>query len=202
MYIIITASPNKDGLTAACGKAAYDGIIGAGGKAEVIDIYAEELKPCLVCGNSTTIFGNVDKGWGSCFGKAVCTIKDVMTDLQVKIRESEGLILVTPVYFGQPSENMQYFMDRFRRLEVFNEEKGSAAKNKAVDIIAAAGGSGNGNVPCLMEMEAWCRQVGALLKDRIGITRYNRENMLQEITSSAARMVKGEFFGVEQTRGE
>ena len=53
-----------------------------------------------------------------------------------------------------------------------------------------------------MEMEAWCRQVGALLKDRIGITRFNREIMLQEITSSAARMVKGEFFGVELTRGE
>ena len=71
MYIIITASPNKDGLTAACGKAAYNGITGAGGKAEVI-----------------------------------------------------------------------------------------------------------------------------------GITRFNREIMLQEITSSAARMVKGEFFGVEKTKGE
>jgi len=202
MYIIITASPNKDGLTAACGEAAYDGITSAGGSAEVIDLFAEELKPCLNCGNSTTVFGIIDKGWGSCFGKAVCTIKDVMADLQIKIRESEGFVLVTPVYFGQPSEFMQYFMDRFRRLEVFNEEKGSAAKNKAVDIIAAAGGSGNGTVPCLTEMEIWCRQVGALLKDRIGITRYNREIMLQEIASSAARMVKGEFFGVELTRGE
>ena len=202
MYIIIAASPNKGGLTEACGKAAYDGITGAGGKAEVIDICAEKLKPCLNCGNSTTVFGIIDKGWGSCFGKAVCTINDVMADLQVKIRESEGLILVSPVYFGQPSEFMQYFMDRFRRLEVFNEEKCSAAKNKAVDLIAAAGGSGNGTVPCLTEMEIWCRQVGALLKDRIGITRFNREIMLQEITSSAARMVNGEFFGVELTRSE
>ena len=149
MYIIITASPNKDGLTAACGKAAYDGITGAGGKAEVIDICAEKLKPCLICGNSTTVFGIIDKGWGSCFGTAVCTIKDVMADLQVKIRESEGIILVSPVYFGQPSEFMQYFMDRFRRLEVFNEEKGSAAKNKAVDIMPPQEGAVTEQYPAL-----------------------------------------------------
>jgi hypothetical protein len=44
-------------------------------------------------------------------------------------------------------------------------------------------------------METWCRQLGATPKDRIGITRFNREIMLQEIKSSATRMVKGEYFG-------
>jgi multimeric flavodoxin WrbA len=116
-----------------------------------------------------------------------------MPALQAKIRDAQGLVLVTPVYFGQPSEPMQYFMDRFRRLEVFNE-KGSAAKDKQVDLIAAAGGSGNGNIPCLAEMETWCRQLNAKPKDRIGITRFNRENMLLEITQSAARMVTGDYF--------
>ena len=204
MYIIITASPNKGGLTEACGKAAYDGITSAGGKAEIIDICAEKLKPCLVCSTSKPdrIFGITDKGWGTCFGDAVCVINDIMAELQVKIRESEGLILVSPVYFGQPSEPMQYFMDRFRRLEVFNENKGSAAKNKAVDMVAAAVGSGNGTIPCLMEMENWCRQLQALPKDRIGITRYNREAMLQEIAASAVRMAKGEYFGVHLTKDE
>ena len=194
MYLIITASPNTEGLTAACGKAAYNGITNAGGEAEIIDICAEKIKPCVMCGKSKLVFGIVDKGWGSCFATAVCSINDIMAELQVKIRAAEGIILITPVYFGQPSEAMQYFMDRFRRLEVFNEENVCAAKNKAVDIIAAAGGSGNGTVPCLTEMELWCRQVGALLKDRLGITRYNRENMLEEISLSASRMVNGEYF--------
>ncbi|MCL2819687.1 MAG: flavodoxin family protein [Oscillospiraceae bacterium] len=197
MYIIITASPNKEGLTEACGKAAFDGITEAGGEAELIDISAENLKPCVLCKKSKPVFGGVDIGWGSCFGDAVCSISDIMAELQVKIRAAKGLILVSPVYFGQPSEHMQYFMDRFRRLEVFNEEKGSAARGKAVDMIAAAGGSGNGTVPCLMEMETWCRQVEALPKDRIGITRFNREIMLQEIKSSASRMVKGDYFGAK-----
>jgi len=69
-------------------------------------------------------------------------------------------------------------------------------------MIAAAGGSGNGTVPCLMEMENWCRHVQAIPKERIGITRYNREVMLQEIADSATRMVKGDFFGVWLTQGE
>ena len=200
MYIIITASPNEKGLTYACGQAAYKGITDAGGEAEVIDISAENIKPCILCKKSDLIFGGKDSGWGSCFGKAVCPINDIMPELQEKIRASEGIILITPVYFGQPSEHMQYFMDRFRRLEVFNEEKGCAAKNKAMDMIAAAGGSGNGTVPCLMEMEHWCRQVDALPKDRIGITQYNRETMLQEITASATRMVDGKYWGTWITR--
>ena len=202
MYIIITASPNTDGLTAACGKAAYDGIISADGEAEIIDICATKLKPCILCGTSKQVFGIVDKGWGICFGTAVCVIDDIMAELQVKIRAAKGLILVSPVYFGQPSEQMQYFLDRFRRLEVFNEIKGSAAKNKPIDMIAAAGGSGNGTIPCLLEMETWCQQVQALPKDRIGITKFNRGNMLNEITASATRMVKGDFFGVWQTKDE
>jgi len=195
VYIIITASPNKEGLTTDCGNAAYEGITEAGGKAEIIDICTAGLMPCKNCKTSTTVFGGIDKGWGTCFGTAVCTITDIMAELQDKIRESEGLILVTPVYFGQPNEFMQYFMDRFRRLEVFNEEKGSAAADKPVDMIAAAGGSGNGTIPCLSEMEMWCRQLKALPKDRIGITRFNRELMLREIKASATRMVKREFFG-------
>ena len=200
MYIIITASPNKDGLTATCGKAAYEGITLAGGEAEIIDICEKELKPCVLCGTSELVFGNVDKGWGTCFEKAVCTINDIMTDLQVKIREAKGFILITPVYFGQPSESMKYFLDRFRRLEVFNKEQENAAKNKVVDMIAAAGGSGNGTATCLVEMETWCRHLEALPKDRIGITKYNKELMLQEITASASRMVKKDFFGVWLTK--
>jgi multimeric flavodoxin WrbA len=189
MYIIITASPNKDGLTAACGKAAYDGIALAGGSAEIIDICAEGLKPCLVCGN----------GWGTCYGTAVCAIDDILLDLRKKIRECEGLILVTPVYFGLPSEPMKYFLDRFRRLEVFNEKEGSAATGKMVDLIAAAGGSGNGNVPCLTEMELWSRQCGAIPRERIGVTKYNREPMLAAIKDSGKRFVTGDYFGHKLT---
>jgi multimeric flavodoxin WrbA len=183
MYLIITSSPNADGLTAACGKAAYDGVTGAGGAAELIDISAAKLEPCRVCGD----------GWGTCRDTAKCVINDILPDLQAKFRESEGVVLVTPVYFAQPGERMRFFADRFRRCEAFNQS-GSAAKGKQIDLIAAAGGSGNGTATCLAEMEQWCRHVGATPQERIGVTRFNREPMLKAIQDAAARLVSGDYF--------
>ncbi|MDR0898689.1 MAG: flavodoxin family protein [Oscillospiraceae bacterium] len=177
MYIIITASPNKDGLTAACGQAMKTGIEAAHGQVELIDISEEKLSPCLICGN----------GWGSCISSAKCVVSDALSDLQAKIRRADGVALVTPVYFGQPSERMKYFLDRFRRCEAFNQQ-GSAAKGKPIDLIAAAGGSGNGTAPALVEMETWCRHVGAIPGERIGVTRFNRETMLKAIEAAGARL--------------
>ncbi|MCL2463279.1 MAG: flavodoxin family protein [Defluviitaleaceae bacterium] len=182
MYLIITSSPNADGLTAACGQAVFDGITGTGGQAEVVDISAAKLSPCLICGD----------GWGRCRNASTCVTEDILGELQSKIRESEGVTLVTPVYFGQPSERMKYFLDRFRRCEAFNQN-GSAAAGKPVDLIACAGGSGNGTATCLAEMESWCRHLGAIPKDRIGVTRFNRAAMLDVIRDAGARLVKGEY---------
>jgi multimeric flavodoxin WrbA len=182
MYIIITASPNKDGLTAACGKAAYDGITGAGGNAEIIDISAARLEPCLICGD----------GCGNCRSESKCVINDIFPELQAKIRDSEGVFLVTPVYWQQPSERMKYFLDRFRRCEAFRRSEGAIA-GKHVNLVAAAGGSGNGTATCLAEMEQWCRHVSAVPQERVAITRFNRESMLSIISESGARLVNGDY---------
>ncbi|MCL1805574.1 MAG: flavodoxin family protein [Clostridiales bacterium] len=183
MYLIISASPNTDGLTAACAKAAFDGITEAGGQAEIADISAAKLEPCRICGTS----------WGQCRETSKCVIGDVLPELQKKFREAEGVILVTPVYFMQPSERMKYFLDRFRRCEAFSKS-GSAAAGKNIHLVAAAGGSGNGTSQCLLEMETWCRHVGATTQEKTGITRFNRPLMLPVIKDAAARLVKGEYF--------
>jgi multimeric flavodoxin WrbA len=183
MYLVITASPNTDGLTAACGQAMYEGIRSAGGQVELIDISKSKLEPCRICGN----------GWGSCYGEGKCVIQDDLSKLQSQISAAGGVVLITPVYFGQPSERMKYFLDRFRRCEAFHKE-GSAAAGKQIDLIAAAGGSGNGTISALTEMENWCRHVGAIPQERIGITRYNRDVVLQVIQDAGVRLVKGEYF--------
>jgi len=183
MYMIITASPNTDGLTAACGTAAVNGITKAGGKADLVDISAARLEPCRICGD----------GWGSCRSKGKCVIDDILSKLQSKIRDSDGVILVTPVYWWQPGERMKYFLDRFRRCEALKQGD-SAAAGKQIDLIAAAGGSGNGTATCLAEMEQWCRHVGAIPQERIGVTRFNRTAMLTVIEDAAERLVKGDYF--------
>jgi multimeric flavodoxin WrbA len=183
MYTIITASPNKDGLTAACGKAAYDGVVSAGGQVEIIDISQQRLEPCRVCGD----------GWGTCRNTAKCIIDDIMSDIQMKIRDSDGVFIVTPVYFAQPSERMKYFCDRYRRMEAFREG-GSWASGKQFSLIAAAGGSGNGTANCLTELEDWVRHVGGIPQERVGVTRFNSEKVLEVVKDLGARMVKGEYF--------
>ncbi|MCL1848620.1 MAG: flavodoxin family protein [Clostridiales bacterium] len=183
MFLIITASPNTDGLTAACGKAAYDGITGAGGQAEIIDISAAKLEACHICGN----------GWGACRSEGKCVINDILPEIIGKFREAEGVVLVTPVYWQQPSERMKYFLDRFRRCEAFKGGE-SAAAGKLVNVVAAAGGSGNGPAQTLAEIDMWCRHVGAIPADRIGITRFTREPIMASIVDMGARMVKGEYF--------
>jgi len=137
------------------------------------------------------------EGWGTCSsshgGSSKCVIDDILGELQEKIRNSEGVILITPVYWWQPSERMKYFLDRFRRCEA-NNRNGSAAAGKQIDLIAAAGGSGNGTATCLAEMEQWCRHVGAVPQERIGVTRFNSSAMLRAIEDAAERLVKGEYF--------
>ena len=82
MILVITSSPNKDGLTAACGAAALKGISAGGGEGELVDISAERLSPCFVCGN----------GWGKCRETAECVIDDILNGLKGKIRASGGLV--------------------------------------------------------------------------------------------------------------
>jgi multimeric flavodoxin WrbA len=183
MYIIITSSPNTDGLTASCGKAACDGISEAGGRAEIIDISAAKLEPCRICGN----------GWGTCRNTAKCIINDIMPEIQEKIRNADGVFIITPVYFGQSSERMKYFCDRYRRMEAFRSG-GSWAANRQFSLVAAAGGSGNGTATCLVELENWVRHIGGVPQERIGITRFNRSAILGVIRDAGFRMVKGEYF--------
>ena len=175
MHYVISASPNADGLTAACAEAAARGIEGAGGSAARLDLCALKIKGCMVCGN----------GWGTCRESHACCIEDGLREMQIDLSECEGLFLVTPVYWGMPSERMKSFMDRFRRCEAIRGEEGALA-GKRVNLVAAAGGSGNGTVTCLADMENWCRHLRAIPHHRLGVTRFNREGLLSAIEAAGA----------------
>jgi multimeric flavodoxin WrbA len=177
MYSVITASPNADGLTAVCGRAALRGLEQAGKTGEITDLCTLKIQGCLVCGN----------GWGICRQEHRCVIDDGFSALQARMKEAEGVVLVTPVYWGQQSERVKYFCDRLRRCEALKGE-GSALAGKKINLVAAAGGTGNGTVSCLTDMELWCRHVHAIPFERIGITRFNREPMLAVIERASREL--------------
>jgi multimeric flavodoxin WrbA len=163
---VYSSSPNLDGLTAACVRAALEGILQTGNEAEEIRINDLNIGSCEAC----------DDGWGTCQEDHGDTLK------------ADAYVFVTPVYWGDLSESMKAFTDRLRRCEATRGAESGLA-NKPILMVAAAGGSGNGMITCLASLERWIEHVHARKWDFIPINRWNRVYKLEAIRSAAAAMV-------------
>jgi multimeric flavodoxin WrbA len=175
--LVLSSSPNADGLTAACARAAIEGARREGSQASEIRINGAGIGLCKACGS----------GWGTCRDEHRCEVEDGFQKVHRDILESDALVLVTPVYWGEMSESAKALTDRLRRCEARAGEK-SRLRGKPVIAVAAAGDSGNGAVSCLASMERLIQHVGARRFDMISVNRWNREYKLRTIGESAAAM--------------
>jgi len=196
--LIVTASPNTSGLTAACGEAARQGVVDGRSPARVIDLNTLNIARCAVCND----------GWGTCRTDHVCQIKDDFQELHESVRLAEGFVFVTPVYFGEPSESMKAFLNRLRRCEALHSgsrDDRSALFGKPVVCVAAAGGTGHGTAHCLSLMERALERIGAEMADLIGVTKRTRDYQLETIHDALVAMTttpkeKAPRYGREQQR--
>lgn len=179
--LVLTASPNYDGLTAACGNAALEGIRQAGSTAEEVRLNDLKIGMCEACGN----------GWGTCLNSHGCQVMDDFQNLHARVTQADGLVLVSPVYWGEMSESAKAFTDRLRRCEA-TLGKDSRLGGKPVLAVAAAGGSGGGMVTCLASMERWIQHVQARTFDLIPVNRWSREYKLIAIRSAAHAMTSAD----------
>jgi multimeric flavodoxin WrbA len=177
--LVVTSSPNSDGLTAACGEAARQGVVDGKSPARVISLNEFNILRCAECG----------RGWGTCQTAHQCVLEDDFAKLQDMFEAAEGFVLVTPVYFGEPSETFKAFFDRLRRCEATKKTGAkSILAEKPVVCIAAAGGSGHGAVHCLSDMERLVQRLGAVPFDFIPITQKTREYQIETIHDGLAAM--------------
>jgi len=177
--LVVTSSPNEEGLTAACGESARQGVVDGRSPARVVNLNGFKIERCAVCGD----------GWGICRSEHRCSVGDDFAKLKEMFDQAEGFVWVTPVYFGEPSEPFKAFFDRLRRCEATKQErKRGALFDKPVVCIAAAGGSGNGAVACLGQMERLVKQLGAIGADYIPITKRSREYQLETIHDALVSM--------------
>ncbi|MDI7278204.1 MAG: NAD(P)H-dependent oxidoreductase [Anaerolineae bacterium] len=176
--LVVQSSPNRGGLTAACAAAAAEGARQAG--AEVVDVRLNDLGigRCDAC----------DDGWGTCRSEHRCRKEDGFADLQAAFRGADAYVLVTPVYWGEPSESAKALLDRLRRCEATRRPE-SALGGKWALCVAAAGGGGRGTLTCLSSLERFLDHVGAHPFDLIGITRRTREYKLEAIRRAAEALV-------------
>ncbi len=178
--LVISSSPNKDGLTAACTDAAVAGLAQSGCVVEQVSLNDKKVGMCKAC----------DNGWGTCLEEHECQEQDDFQALHALTRQADGLVLVTPVYWGEMSESAKAFTDRLRRCEA-NREDENALEGKPVLAVAAAGGSGGGMITCLGSMERWIHHMRARTFDLIPVNRWSREYKVEAIRAAGRAMGEG-----------
>jgi multimeric flavodoxin WrbA len=100
----IIGSPRKNSNTEIYLKKALESAENAGVKTEIIDLGSAEIEPCIAC--------DICKNTGE------CAIYDDMREITSKLIDAQGIIIGSPVYFGNVSSQMKIFMDRTRPLRM------------------------------------------------------------------------------------
>jgi multimeric flavodoxin WrbA len=166
--LILSGSRNRKGQTAKAIKAVQKGLTGGKGKSEVIFLTELNLERCRQCDPD---------GWGLCRKEGRCIIEDDLPALVKKVKAADVLVFANPVYFGDLSESMRCFLDRYRRT-LF---KPGAAPRPGFPMgggtpavgICYAGGSGNGTVSCAASLERVLQTCGFDVVDMIEVRRQN-----------------------------
>ncbi len=172
--LVVWSSPNMDGLTASAKNQIVSGIEAAGREVEVIHLNCKHINMCKACGN----------GWGTCLSDGVCILKDDFADVYNAFQRADAIVLITPVYWHDMSENMKALLDRMRRCEPFHNHY---LAEKRCMLIACAGGTGKGAVKCLRTMEETLGHMKMIPLERLPIIRFNKDYMLPAL-AGAGRM--------------
>lgn len=180
---ILSGTPKKEGLCQSVIEEAKLGAIKGGAQVDEIKLCDYKLSGCRVCG----------EGWGICRSQHKCAFgSDGFNEIQERIKASDAVIIVTPVYWGEASEALKSFIDRLRRCE-FGQE--GILSGRQVLLIASPGGSGNGLLTCLEQLDRFCRHMGAVIFDYIGINRWNNDYKKSAVKSAAYALATGRKNG-------
>ncbi|MCL1914061.1 MAG: flavodoxin family protein [Eubacteriaceae bacterium] len=180
-YQIITGNPKQSGLCYSIQKQVENGAKAGG--ATVCISKTNNIGRCQVC----------DDGWGLCRDSSFCTFgRDGFAQLQSEVQEADLICIITPVYWAEVEESLKGFLDRLRRCEFNN----GALSGKPVLLIASAGGSGNGVLTCIDQLDRFCRHTDANIFDCISINRWNCDYKGIAAYEAAKAMAKGRKPGV------
>ena len=106
-----------------------------GAETDLINLGSAEIEPCIAC--------EICKSTGE------CAIYDDMQDITQKLGEADGLILGSPVYFGNVTSQMKIFMDRSRPLRIDFKLKDKVAG--AISVGASRNGGQETTISAMHE---------------------------------------------------
>ena len=162
---VIWSSPNQDGLTASARNQIAGGLKEAGAEVQEIHLNQRKIEHCRACGN----------GWGTCNKQGTCVIRDDFAEICQTLKESDGIVWISAVYWSEMTECFKAFFDRLRRCDATHNH---ALAGKRCVLVACAGGTGRGTLECLTQLERGLTHMGMRAYDRIPVVRYNRDYIL------------------------
>ena len=162
---VIWSSPNTEGLTASAKACFTRGLGDAGAKVDEIWLNSLKIDRCRACGS----------GWGACRQKGECVIPDDFEAVYRALRESDGIVFISAVYWSEMTECFKAFFDRLRRCDAGHNH---FLSEKRCVLVACAGGTGRGALECLAQLERGLTHMGMRAYDRIPVVRYNRDYIL------------------------
>jgi len=95
----IVGSPRLGGNTETLTRIALNEIKKKGLETELITLAGKKIRPCDGC--------------KSCAKTGKCRFKDDFDDIFAKVKEADGLILASPVYYGAATPQITAFISRF-----------------------------------------------------------------------------------------
>ena len=181
--LILSGNPKTDGLCQSVIDAVAAGARDGGADVAEVRLCDMEIARCHVCNG----------GWGVCRNEDYCLFgNDGFGDVCAQVLAADAIVLATPVYWHETSEALKSFLDRFRRC--YFGATGPFA-GKQVLFIASAGGTGNGILPCMMQLERFCQHTGAEVFDMIGINRWNSDYQREAANAAGNALAVGRKNG-------
>ena len=135
---IIDGGPRKNFNTASMLQKFAEGVASVNSEIEVstIRLYGLDYKGCMSC-MACKIKGKASN---------VCKFKDALTPILEEIAQADGLVMGSPIYFGEVTGQMRAFLERlaFPWLS-YNDYSLTAPKRMPVVLMETMNGSPNAN---------------------------------------------------------
>lgn len=96
--LLINGSPRKEGNTSIALKEVSDELNREGIETETIQIGMQVIRGCLAC--------------GYCHKNGKCVIDDIVNKISEKFKETDGLVIASPVYYASANGTLISFLDR------------------------------------------------------------------------------------------
>ena len=125
--LVLNGSPRPNGNTKGMVEAFRDGAVSAGHHVDVVDVCRLKISGCLACEYCHTK------------GRGACVQKDDMRQIYDLLKESEMLVLASPIYYHGITGQLKCVLDRFYSAAY-------PSKPPKLKLVAMILGSGDANM--------------------------------------------------------